>query len=85
MSTPLTDSLQPFQSSRKHQAKTLVPPLGQSQRFMTTCACSTPEWVKVSCYGCGRQITSQTVQHIVDQVQAIPIGKKVMILAPVAT
>ena len=39
---------------------------------------------KVSCYGCGRQITSQTVQHIVDQVQAIPIGKKVMILAPVA-
>lgn len=39
---------------------------------------------KVSCYGCGRQITSQTVQHIVDQVQAIPVGKKVMILAPVA-
>ncbi|MBC8287387.1 MAG: excinuclease ABC subunit UvrA [Nitrospinae bacterium] len=39
---------------------------------------------KVSCYGCGRQITSQTVQHIVDQVQAIPVGKKVMILSPVA-
>jgi excinuclease ABC subunit A len=39
---------------------------------------------KVSCYGCGRQITSQTVQHIVDQVQAIPVGQKVMILAPVA-
>lgn len=39
---------------------------------------------KVACYGCGRQITSQTVQHIVDQVQAIPVGKKVMILAPVA-
>ena len=39
---------------------------------------------KVFCYGCGRQITSQTVQHIVDQVQAIPIGKKVMILSPVA-
>lgn len=39
---------------------------------------------KVSCYGCGRQITSQTVQHIVDQVQSIPIGKKVMILSPVA-
>ncbi|MBT5028152.1 MAG: excinuclease ABC subunit UvrA [Nitrospina sp.] len=39
---------------------------------------------KVYCYGCDRQITSQTVQHIVDQVQAIPVGKKVMILAPVA-
>ena len=39
---------------------------------------------KVSCYGCGRQITSQTVQHIVDQVQAIPSGKKVMILSPLA-
>ena len=39
---------------------------------------------KVSCYDCGRQITSQTVQHIVDQVQAIPVGKKVMILSPVA-
>ncbi len=39
---------------------------------------------KVFCYKCERQITSQTVQHIVDQVQAIPIGKKVMILAPVA-
>ena len=39
---------------------------------------------KVSCYGCGRQITSQTVQHIVDQVQAIPLGKKVMILSPIA-
>lgn len=39
---------------------------------------------KVACYGCGRQITSQTVQHIVDQVQSIPVGKKVMILAPVA-
>ena len=39
---------------------------------------------KVSCYSCGRQITSQTVQHIVDQVQAIPLGKKVMILSPIA-
>jgi excinuclease ABC subunit A len=39
---------------------------------------------KVSCYGCGRQITSQTVQHIVDQVQSIPVGKKVMILSPIA-
>lgn len=38
---------------------------------------------QVFCYGCGRKIASQTVQQIVDQVQAIPEGKKVMILAPI--
>ncbi|NIQ00075.1 MAG: excinuclease ABC subunit UvrA [Nitrospinaceae bacterium] len=37
----------------------------------------------VFCYGCGRQIASQTVQQITDQVQAIPEGRKVMILAPI--
>jgi excinuclease ABC subunit A len=39
---------------------------------------------RVFCYGCGREISSQTVQHIVDQVQSIPIGKKIMILSPIA-
>ena len=37
----------------------------------------------VFCYGCGRRIASQTVQQIVDQVQNIPAGRKVMILAPI--
>ena len=37
----------------------------------------------VFCYGCGRQIASQTVQQITDQVQSIPEGRKVMILAPI--
>ena len=37
----------------------------------------------VFCYGCGRQIASQTVQQITDQVQNIPEGKKVMVLAPI--
>ncbi len=37
----------------------------------------------VFCYGCGRRIASQTVQQITDQVQSIPEGKKVMILAPI--
>ena len=40
---------------------------------------------RVFCYGCGREISSQTVQHIVDQVQAIPEGKKVMILSPLVS
>ncbi|MFP6638133.1 MAG: excinuclease ABC subunit UvrA [Nitrospinaceae bacterium] len=39
---------------------------------------------KVYCYGCDRQISSQTVQHIVDQVKTISAGKKIIILAPVA-
>jgi len=39
----------------------------------------------VFCYGCGRQIASQTVQQITDQVQSIPEGRKVMILAPLVT
>lgn len=38
----------------------------------------------VFCYECGREISSQTVQHIVDQVQTISPGKKIMILAPIA-
>jgi len=37
---------------------------------------------KVYCYGCDREISSQTIQHIVDQIQTIPVGKKIMILAP---
>ncbi len=37
---------------------------------------------RVFCYGCDRQISSQTVQQIVDQVQSLPEGKKAIILAP---
>ena len=37
----------------------------------------------VFCYGCGRQIASQTVQQITDQVQGLPEGRKVMILSPI--
>jgi excinuclease ABC subunit A len=39
---------------------------------------------RVFCHDCGREISSQTVQHIVDQVQSIPVGKKIMILSPIA-
>ncbi|GJL79896.1 MAG: UvrABC system protein A [Nitrospinaceae bacterium] len=37
---------------------------------------------KVFCYGCERQISSQTVQQITDQVLDIPLGEKILILAP---
>jgi len=38
---------------------------------------------KPHCYSCGRAITSQTVQQIVDQVMALPAGTKFQVLAPV--
>jgi len=34
------------------------------------------------CPNCGREITAQTVQQIVDSIQNIPAGSRVMILAP---
>ncbi|MDE2694877.1 MAG: excinuclease ABC subunit A, partial [Paracoccaceae bacterium] len=39
---------------------------------------------RVYCYKCNREISSQTVQQIVDQVKSIPEKTKIMILAPVA-
>jgi excinuclease ABC subunit A len=38
---------------------------------------------KPTCYQCGKPITSQTVQQIVDQVLALPAGSRIQILAPV--
>lgn len=35
------------------------------------------------CYQCGREITSQTVQQIVDQVMSLPLCTKVQVLAPI--
>ena len=40
---------------------------------------------RVYCYGCEREISSQTVQQIVDQVKAIPEKTKIMILSPVVS
>ncbi len=38
---------------------------------------------KPFCYQCGKPIASQTVQQIVDQVLALPVGSRIQILAPV--
>ena len=35
------------------------------------------------CYQCGREIASQTVQQIVDQVMGLPLETKVQVLAPI--
>jgi excinuclease ABC subunit A len=34
------------------------------------------------CPQCGREITAQTVEQIVDAVQSLPVGSRIMILAP---
>src|SRR5438477_7441951 len=35
------------------------------------------------CVNCGREIQQQTVQEIVDAVQALPDGSRIMVLAPI--
>jgi excinuclease ABC subunit A len=37
---------------------------------------------KPFCYRCGKPITSQTVQQIVDQILGLPFGSRIQILAP---
>ncbi len=38
---------------------------------------------RVHCYQCGREISSQTVQQITDQVDSLPMGMKIQILSPI--
>jgi len=35
------------------------------------------------CYQCGREISSQTIQEMVDRIVSLPEGEKVMLLAPI--
>jgi len=36
------------------------------------------------CYNCGRAITAQTIQQIVDQLMQLPAGTRIHVLAPIA-
>src|SRR5713101_5951747 len=38
---------------------------------------------KPYCYKCGREITPQTIQQIVDRVMTVPAGSRLVVLAPV--
>ena len=38
---------------------------------------------KIHCYNCGKEISSQTVQQIVDQVAALPSRTKIQLLSPI--
>jgi excinuclease ABC subunit A len=37
---------------------------------------------KPSCYKCGREISSQTIQQIVDQLMELPMGSKIIMYSP---
>lgn len=37
---------------------------------------------RVHCYKCGKEISQQTAQQMVDQVLALPVGMRLMVLAP---
>jgi excinuclease ABC subunit A len=37
---------------------------------------------KPSCYKCGREISSQTIQQIVDQLMKLPMGSKIIMYSP---
>ncbi|MFI5364288.1 MAG: excinuclease ABC subunit UvrA, partial [Candidatus Binatia bacterium] len=39
---------------------------------------------KPYCYNCGRAITAQTIQQIVDQIMTLPANSRVHVLAPIA-
>lgn len=35
------------------------------------------------CHNCGKEITAQTVQEMVDRIMNLPVGKKILILSPI--
>src|SRR5512147_2169812 len=39
---------------------------------------------KPYCYNCGKPIAAQTIQQIVDQIVALPVGTRLHVLAPIA-
>ncbi|RKX39467.1 MAG: excinuclease ABC subunit UvrA, partial [Thermotogae bacterium] len=39
---------------------------------------------KPHCYKCGKEITSQTLQQITDQILALPRGSRIIVMAPIA-
>ena len=54
-----------------------------SPRSTTTCGCSTPRIGVPHCPNCGRVITRQTPQQIVDRVLQLAEGTRFQVLAPV--
>ena len=72
----------PSPSTRRAPAATRARPWAPSPRSTTTCACSSPASASPHCPNCGREISQQTVQQIVDAILALPDGSRIMILAP---
>ncbi len=70
-------------STRSPRAATRARRSARSPRSTTTCACSTPRIGIPHCPKCGRVITRQTPQQIVDRVLQLPEGTRFQVLAPV--
>ena len=81
-STASTDSARRLPSNKRLPAAARVPLWALSQRSMTTCACFIPPIGVPHCPQCGRQISRQSADQIVQQVMELRPEERVMILAP---
>ena len=73
----------PYPLSKKPPAAIHALPWGQSQKFMTICACFGRGWVFPYSPATGKPIESQTVSQIVDQILEMGDGTKLYLLAPI--
>src|SRR5208283_1554448 len=77
-----TASAPRFPSSRRPPAAVRAPPLVPSPRSTIICACST---LRSACHcpNCGKPITRQSAEQIVQRVMALTPDDRVMIMAPI--
>ncbi len=65
---------------RRHRIR--ARPSARSPRSTTTCACSIARVGKGHCPQCGRPITAQTREQIIDRIRPLPAGTRFLVLAP---
>ena len=68
---------------RRPAAKVLARRWARSPRFTTICAYSTPRVGKGHCPQCGRPITAQSREQIIERIMTMPAGTRMLVLAPV--
>ena len=82
-STPSRACRRPSRSSRRPPRRTRARPSAPSPRSTTTCACCSRASASRTVPSCGRVISAQTVQQMVDRVLTLPAGTRLLVLAPV--
>ena len=75
-------SPRPSPSTRKAPPTTRVRPSARSPRSTITCACSIARVGIPHCPICGREVVKQSAQEIVDAVEALPEGTRILVLRP---